>query len=54
MQFIVAKVLPRNTVYIEELLAATTFVKYCTLKKLFLEINYKEFCFFFIDILSSA
>ena len=34
--------LPRNSVSIEEWLAATTFVKYCTLKKLFLVINYKE------------
>ena len=32
----------RNSVSIEEWLAATTFVKYCTLKKLFPAINYKE------------
>ena len=30
------------SVSIEEWLAATTFVKYCTLKKLFPAINYKE------------
>ena len=38
----VARALLRNSVSIEELLAATTFVKYCTLKKLFPEINYTE------------
>ena len=32
----------RNSVSIEERLAATTFVKYCTLKKLFPAINCKE------------
>ena len=43
MQFMVARALQRNSVSIE--LAATTFVKYCTLKKLFPAINYKEKCF---------
>ena len=38
----VASALLRNSVSIEEWLAATTFVKYCTLKKLFSAINYKE------------
>ena len=38
----VARALLRNRVSIEEWLAATTFVKYCTLKKLFPAINYKE------------
>ena len=38
----VARVLLRNRVSIEKWLAATTFVKYCTLKKLFLAINYKK------------
>ena len=38
----VAKNLLRITVSIEEWLAATTFVKYCALKKLFPAINYKE------------
>ena len=32
----------RYSVSIEEWLAATTFVKYCALKKLFPAINYKE------------
>ena len=32
----------RNSVSIEKWLAATTFVKCCTLKKLFPAINYKE------------
>ena len=41
----VARALLRNSVSIEEWLASTTFVKYCTLKKLFPEINYKEKCF---------
>ena len=45
MQFMVARALLRNSVSIEEWLASTTFVKYCTLKKLFPEINYKEKCF---------
>ena len=36
----------RNSVSIEEWLAATTFVKYCTLKKLFPAIIYKEKMFF--------
>ena len=35
----------RNNVSIEEWLAATTFVKYCTLKKLSPAINYKKKCF---------
>ena len=43
MQFMVARALQRNSVSTE--LAATTFVKYCTLKKLFPAINYKEKCF---------
>ena len=38
----VASTLLRYSVSIEEWLAATTFVKYCTLKKLFPTINYKE------------
>ena len=38
----VAKTLLRISVSIEEWLAATTFLKYCTLKKLFPAINYKE------------
>ena len=38
----VARALLRNSVSIEEWLAATTFVKYFTLKKLFPAINYKE------------
>ena len=38
----VARALLRNSVSIEEWLAATTFVKYCTLKKLFPAINYKK------------
>ena len=42
MQFMVTKTLLRISVSIEEWLAATTFVKYCTLKKLFPAINYKE------------
>ena len=42
----VARALLRNSVSIEEWLAATTFMKYCTLKKLFPEINYKEKMFF--------
>ena len=42
MQFIVARALLRNSVSIEEWLAATTFVKYCTMKKLFPAIDYKE------------
>ena len=42
MQFMVARALLRNSVSIEEWLAATTFVKYCTLKKLFPAINYKK------------
>ena len=46
MQFMVARALLRNSVSIEEWLAATTFVKYCTLKKLFPAINYKEKMFF--------
>ena len=46
MQFVVLCALLRNSVSIDELLAATTFVKYCTLKKLFPAINYKEKMFF--------
>ena len=42
----VASSLPRISVSIDEWLAATTFVKYCTLKKLFPAINYKEKVFF--------
>ena len=42
MQFMVASDLLRNSLSIEEWMAATTFVKYCTLKKLFAAINYKE------------
>ena len=38
----VARALPRNSVSIEEWLAATTFVRCCTLKKLFHAINYKK------------
>ena len=38
----VARTLLRNSVSIEEWLVATTVVKYCTLKKLFPAINYKE------------
>ena len=38
----VARALLRNSVSFEEWLVATTFVKYCTLKKLFPAINYKE------------
>ena len=41
-----AKALLRNSVSIEEWLAPTTSVKYCTLKKLFPAINYKEKIFF--------
>ena len=42
----VARALLRNSVSIEEWLTATTFVKYCTLKKLFAAINYKKKMFF--------
>ena len=42
----VASALLRNSVFIEKWLAATTFVKYCTLKKVFPAINYKEKMFF--------
>ena len=42
----VARALLRYTVSIEEWLSATTFVKYCTLKKLFPAINYKKKMFF--------
>ena len=38
----VARALLRNSVSIKEWLAATTFVKYCTLKKLLPAINYKK------------
>ena len=46
MQFMVLCGLLRNSVSTEEWLAATTFMKYCTLKKLFPTINYKEKMFF--------
>ena len=46
MQFMVARALLRNSVFIEEWLAATNFMKYCTLKKLFPAINYNEKMFF--------
>ena len=36
----------RNSVSIEEWLVATTFAKYCTLKKLFTAMNHKEKMFF--------
>ena len=36
----------RNSVSIEDWLAAVTFMKYCVLKKLFPAINYKEKMFF--------
>ena len=42
----VARPLPRNSVSVEEWLAATTFVEYWTLKKLFPAINYKKKFFF--------
>ena len=42
----VVSALLRNSVSTEEWSAATTFVKYCTLKKLFPAINYKEKMFF--------
>ena len=42
IEFIVARALLRNSVSIEEWLAATTCVKYCTLKKLLTAINYKK------------
>ena len=38
----VAGAILKNSVSIVEWLAATTFVKYCTLKKLFPAINYKK------------
>ena len=38
----VASALLRNSISIEEWLAATTFVKYCALKKMFPAINYTE------------
>ena len=46
MQFIVATAFLRNSVSIEECLEVTTFVKCCTLKKLFSAIKYKEKMFF--------
>ena len=47
MQFTVARALLRNSISIKEWFAATTtFVKYCTLRKLFAAINYKEKTFF--------
>ena len=42
----VASPILRNSVSIEEWLATTTCVKFCTLKKLFPAINYKEKKFF--------
>ena len=42
----VARALLRNSASIEEWLVATTFVNYCTLKKLFPAINYKKKMFF--------
>ena len=42
----VARAYLRNSVSIKEWLAATTFVRYCTLKKLFPAINYKKKMFF--------
>ena len=42
----VASALPRNSVSIEEWSAATTFLKYCTLKKLFLAINTRKKMFY--------
>ena len=42
----VARTLLKKRESIEEWLAATTFVKYCTLKKLFSAINCKEKTFF--------
>ena len=42
----IARAFLRNRVCIEEWLAITTFLKYCTLKKLFPAINYKEKMFF--------
>ena len=42
----IARDLLRNSVSAEEWLAATTFVKYCTLKKLFPVISYMENMFF--------
>ena len=41
----VARDLLRNSASIKKWLAATTFVKYCFLKKLFPAISYKEECF---------
>ena len=42
----VASALLRIIVSMKEWLVATTFMKYCTLKKLFPAINYKEKMFF--------
>ena len=42
----VSSALLRNSVSTEEELAATTFVKHCTPKKLFAAINYKKKIFF--------
>ena len=42
----VARALLRNSVSIEEWLALTTFVEYCTLEKLFPAIKYKKKMFF--------
>ena len=41
-----ASALLKNCVSIDEWLAASTFAKYCNLKKLFPAINYKEKMFF--------
>ena len=38
----VARAHLRNSVSVKEWFAATTFVRYCTLKKLFPAINYKK------------
>ena len=42
----VARAHLRNSVSVKEWFAATTFVRYCTLKKLFPAINYKKKMFF--------
>ena len=41
----VASALLRNSVSIEEWLDATTFVKYCALKKCYLRLTTKKKCF---------
>ena len=45
----VARALLRNNLSIEKWLAATTFVKYWTLRNMFPAINYKEKMFFRIN-----